>query len=66
MKPRTKIGTARSPDGTLLELFEHDGHHEILADGLVLMASRRHHSEEELARLACVDLPAKPVVLIVR
>jgi spermidine synthase len=64
VKPRIKIGSAHSPDGTLLELFEHDGQHEILSGGDVLMGSRMHFSEEELARLACVDLPPKPVVLI--
>lgn len=64
MKPRIKLGSATSPDGTLIELIEHDGNHEILAGGRELMATRMHHSEEELARLACVDLPERPVVLI--
>ena len=64
MKPRKKIGRATSPDGTVLELIEHDGDHEIIADGLGLMSTRMHHSEEELARLACSDLPEKPVALI--
>lgn len=64
MKFRTKIGTASSPDGTKLELVEHDGDHEITVDGQSLMSSRKHESEEELARLACVDLPPKAKVLI--
>ena len=64
MKPRVTIGRAQSPDGTALELIEHDGAYVIFADGLVLMSTRMVHSEEDLARLACEDLPAKPRVLI--
>ena len=53
MKPRVTIGRATSPDGTELELIEHDGAYVINADGLLLMSTRMVHSEEELARLAC-------------
>ena len=64
MKSRTKLATAHAPDGTLVDLFEHDGHHEIRADGRCLMTSRKCFSEQELARLGCVELPPKPIVLI--
>lgn len=64
MKPRTKIATAETSDGTVLELFEHDGAHEISIGGNSLMGTRQHNSEEELARFACEELPEKPVVLI--
>lgn len=64
MKPRTKLGSGRSPNGMLIELFEHDGQHEIRANGVGLMASRMHHSEEELARLACVNLRPGARVMI--
>jgi len=55
MKPRNLIATATAPDGTELELFERDGTFNIHADGLPLMGTRMHHSEEELARLVCTD-----------
>lgn len=64
MKPRIKLDSARSPEGTLLELYEHDGQHMIIAGGQPLMTSRKHHSEEELARVALVQLPPRPKVLI--
>lgn len=64
MKPHIKLASVRSPTGNLLELFEHDGEHEIRSDGLGLMASRKHRSEEDLARLACEDLPPRPTVMI--
>jgi spermidine synthase len=64
VKPRLKIATAETTDGTVLELFEHDGAHEISIGGAALMGTRQHHSEEELARLACEGLPDRPVVMI--
>jgi spermidine synthase len=64
MKPRVTVGTATSPDGTLLELIEHNGDFMIKADGLPLMNTRMHHSEEELARLSCRDLQAGARVLV--
>lgn len=56
MKPRNRIAEATAPDGTVLELIEHDGDHEIVVRGAGLMGSRQHHSEEELARRACEEL----------
>lgn len=64
MKPWVIIGRAESPDGTVLELIEHDGAYLINADGLPLMSTRMFHSEEELARLACEDLAPGARVLI--
>lgn len=64
MKPRTVIATATSRDGTRLTLIEHDGDYLIDADGIPLMSTRLHHSEEILATLACEDLPPKCQVLI--
>lgn len=64
MKPRIKLGEAKTPSGDLLELYEHDGHHEVIFKKRALMASRRHFSEEELARIVCEDLPPKAKVLI--
>lgn len=64
MKPRVTIGRATSPDGTELELIEHDGSYVINADGLLLMSTRMVHSEQELARLACEGIGPGPRVLI--
>ena len=41
MKPFKRLGEARTPDGTRLELFSHDGAYLIRANGIELMSSRR-------------------------
>lgn len=64
MKPRVKIASAETRDGVVLELFEHDGAHEISIGGAALMGTRQHHSEEVLADVACADLAAGARVLI--
>ena len=48
MKPWITVGEALSPDGTRLELVEHDGEYIIKADDLPLMSTRMHFSEVEL------------------
>lgn len=60
MKPLERLGEARTPDGTVLQLFRHDGAYLIRADGVELMSTRRHHSEDKLAEVACAPLGAKP------
>jgi spermidine synthase len=52
------LGRARAPDGGELVLYRRGGEHVIRVDGLELMSSRAHGSEEEMARLACADLGA--------
>jgi spermidine synthase len=47
------LGQAATPDGTVLKLVRRGDEYLILADGAVLMSSRLHGSEEELARFAC-------------
>ena len=64
MKPWTTIGKAISPDGTRLELVEHDGEFVIKADNLPLMGTRMHFSELELARLVCEQLTPGAKVMI--
>lgn len=64
MKPRKTISKARTPDGTSLELIEHDGDFVITADGAVLMSSRMRNSEKSLARLGCPDLASGARVLV--
>jgi len=52
MKPWETLGSARTPDGTLLSLHQRGEELVIRADGKDLMSNRAHHSEEEMARLA--------------
>jgi spermidine synthase len=56
MKPVERLGAARTPDGTEVVLYRHDGAYLIRADGVELMSTRRHHSEDRLAELACAPL----------
>ncbi len=56
MKPFRKLDSATAPDGTLLTLFEHDGAFVIRVNGIELMSTRRHHSEDALAELVCAPL----------
>jgi spermidine synthase len=60
VKPLERLARAHTPDGTLLELFRHDGAYLIRAEGVELMSTRRHHSEDRLAEVACAPLGAKP------
>lgn len=56
MKPFERLGEARTPNGTLIELYRHDGSYLIRADGVELMTTRRHLSEDRLAEVACASL----------
>jgi len=56
MKPVERLGAARTPDGTEVVLYRHDGAYLIRAGGVELMSTRRHHSEDRLAELACAPL----------
>ncbi len=53
MKPLERLGEARTPSGTRIELYRHDGAYLIRADGVELMSTRRHLSEDRLAEVAC-------------
>jgi spermidine synthase len=66
MKPKTRLATARTPDGFEMHLYQHDRDFSITVDGYELMNSRQHESELELARLGCAALTrnAAPNVLI--
>ena len=59
MKKLERLAEARTPDGTVLVLFRHDGDYLIRADGAELMSTRHHHSEDQLAELACAPLRAR-------
>lgn len=56
MKPYERLGAARTPEGTELVLYRHDGAYLIRADGVELMSTRRHLSEDRLAEVACAPL----------
>lgn len=60
MKPTQQLATARTPDGTVLALFEHDGDYSIKVGRQELMASRAHASELGLARLGCARIRERP------
>lgn len=66
MKPTTELGRAKTPDGAELRLSERDGEYLLLLDGVSLMSSRMHSSEDALAELGCKGLKGKkqPHVLI--
>jgi spermidine synthase len=65
MKPQHTIGKASTPDGGEIVLYERDGAYFIRVNGLELMTSRAHGSEEDLARLTLSKIPGKePKVLV--
>jgi spermidine synthase len=66
VKPLQLIDQTVSPDGTLLKLARRENEFLILADGITLMSSRTHGSEEALAKLAChrALMLSRPTALI--
>ncbi len=60
MKPYERLGEARTPNGTVIALYRHDGAYLIRADGVELMSTRRHLSEDRLAEIACGPLREIP------
>jgi len=56
MKKTILLDQATTPDGRPMTLHEHDGVFMIRVDGVELMSTRQHHSEEKLAELACAHL----------
>jgi spermidine synthase len=64
MKPFERLGEARTPNGTLIELYRHDGSYLIRADGIELMSTRRHLSEDRLAEVACGPLRETPAARV--
>jgi spermidine synthase len=65
MKPQRTLGRASTPDGGEIVLYERDGAFTIRVNGLELMTSRAHGSEEDLARLTLAKVRSKrPKVLV--
>ena len=60
MKPLERLGEAQTPNGTRITLYRHDGAYLIRADGVELMSTRRHLSEDRLAEVACEPLRERP------
>ncbi len=56
MKPTLLIARATTDDGGEMTLHEHDGDYTIRIDGVELMSTRQHLSEERMAELACAHL----------
>ncbi len=64
MKPWEILASARTPDGSSLELRRHDRDYVIHAEGYDLMTSRRHASEDAMMALACPHPKAGARVLV--
>jgi spermidine synthase len=64
MLPWIKVDETRTADGTVLRLARRGTEWEVLFDGSVLMSSRTHGSEDELARLAFAKVKHARKVLI--
>jgi spermidine synthase len=64
MKRVERLAEARTRDGTRLELSRHDGAYLIRADGVELMSTRRHLSEDRLAELVCAPLRETPAARV--
>lgn len=64
MKPLERLGEARTPNGSVIALYRHDGAYLIRADGVELMSTRRHLSEDRLAEVACAPLGELPGVRV--
>ena len=60
MKKFERLDEATAPDGTVLTLYRHDGSYYIRVNGVELMSTRRHHSEERLAQVVCAPLREAP------
>ena len=59
MKKTTLLEKTTAPDGSSVTLDEHDGRYTIRVNGLDLMSTRQHHSEEKLAEIGCQGLLTK-------
>lgn len=65
MKPQHTLGRATTPDGKELALSERDGAYSIRVNGLELMSSRAHGSEESLAELVLAGMKSPSLRVLV-
>ena len=56
MKPITKLASTTLPDGSILDLWERDGFHFLLRDGVQLASSFSHGSNEAAAAMAAAPV----------
>jgi len=59
VKKFEKLDEAETPDGTVLGLFRHDGDYTIRVQGVELMSTRRHLSEERMSEVGCAPLDGR-------
>lgn len=66
MKPLTKLGEKRMPDGGVWELWERDGNLSLQRDGLPCASSFTHGSEDAMAQIATspITRATQPCVMI--
>ncbi len=66
MKPIETLAREKTPEGDELVLTRRDGVYHLIVDGVELMTSLVHGSEEDLARLAAAAIAKKkaPRVLV--
>jgi spermidine synthase len=66
LKPWIRVDESRAPDGALIELFQRGEEFSLRAAGRVLMTSRTHGSEVQLAELSiqAMEKRDKPHVLV--
>ncbi len=64
MKPYERLAETTTPSGSVLALYRHDGAYLIRADGVELMSTRRHFSEDKLAEVACASLTETPAARV--
>ena len=65
MKPQLTLGKSATPDGGEIVLYERDGAYFIRVNGLELMTSRAHGSEEDLAKLTLAKVRNRqPKILV--
>lgn len=56
MKPITKLASSTLPDGSVLDLWERDGFHFLLRDGVQMASSFSHGSNEAAAAMAAAPV----------
>lgn len=60
MKPTVRLAASKNSAGAELALYRHEDDFSIRVDGRVLMNSRQHESEVQLAQLGCTHLEGQP------
>jgi spermidine synthase len=64
VKKFERLDETTAPDGTVLTLYRHDDAYTMRVNGVELMSTRRHDSEDRLAELVCAPLAEQPGVRV--